>query len=187
MFSDALQCEIRQRFGKDAYSGIELRAHEQRVSEEPVSDLVIREASIPAVSPEVIERIERYEEKARTFPQIDLVTEHVFHAGMYARTIKVAAGVMFTSVLIKIPTIVIIQGACKVWNGEWLEISGYNVIPASAGRKMIYVTQSPVQITMLFPSEAKSVEEAELEFTDESELLLSRQTENVVTGASCQA
>jgi hypothetical protein len=56
----------------------------------------------------------------------------------------------------------------------WHELVGYNVIQASAGRKQIYVTREETAITMIFPSNAKTVEEAEEEFTDEAEMLLSR-------------
>jgi hypothetical protein len=51
------------------------------------------------------------------------------------------------------------------------------VIQASAGRKQIYVTTEPTEITMVFPSSAKTVEEAEDEFSDESANLLSRRAE----------
>lgn len=131
---------------------------------------------IPATTPEGLEKIAPIEAKMRSMPQIDLVTEHVLHAGMYARTIRLAARVAITSVLIKIPTIIAIHGNCRVFAGDsWSDIEGYCVIPASAGRKMIYITAAPTEITMVFPSNAKTVEEAECQFTDDYEQLLSRQ------------
>lgn len=103
--------------------------------------------------------------------------EHHLHAGMYARTARVAAGMAFTSVMIKIPTLVIVHGECCVFvDGKWHIMSGYNVIKASAHRIQAYATFEETEITMIFPSNARTVEEAEAEFTDESSDLLSRRS-----------
>lgn len=138
--------------------------------------LILPDGIVLAATPEALEKINRVEAKMRSMPQIHLQTEHVFHAGMYARTVRLAARVALTSVLIKVPTMIVIHGTCRVYAGDaWRDLEGFHVIPASAGRKMIYVTAKPTEITMIFPSNAKSVEEAEREFTDDSELLLSRE------------
>lgn len=130
---------------------------------------------VPPATPEALQQIGGVEEKMRTMPQIHIRTEHIFHAGMYARTIRLAARVAIVSVLIKIPTMIVINGACRVYAGDsWRDLEGFNVIPANAGRKMIYVTSAETQITMLFPSNAKSVEEAERQFTEDADMLLSR-------------
>jgi hypothetical protein len=145
---------------------------------------------VPAASLEALETIGGVEKKMRAMPQIHLHTDHVLHAGMYARTIHLAARVAITSVLIKIPTVIVVHGTCRVYAGAWADIEGYCVIPASADRKMIYVTSAPTDITMIFPSKAKTVEEAEREFTEESELLLSRHCKDdtiTITGVdACQ-
>jgi hypothetical protein len=87
----------------------------------------------------------------------------------------------FTSVLIKIPTLLIVHGDCAVLAGEkWQELSGYNVIAASAHRIQAYVTFGETEITMIFPSQAQTVGEAEKEFTDEWADLLSNRS------ATCQ-
>jgi hypothetical protein len=57
---------------------------------------------------------------------------------------------------------------------NWMELEGYNVLPASAGRKQVFVSVSDVVITMVFPTKATTVEAAEAEFTDEAAMLLSR-------------
>lgn len=152
-------------------------------------DLITVGAAISAATPEALEKIAGVEKKMRSMPQIHIQTEHMFHAGMYARTIRLAARVAITSVLIKIPTVIVVNGKCRVYAGEWVDFEGYNVIPAAAGRKMIYVTEQPTQITMIFSSEAKTVDEAEQEFTDEAEWLLSRKCEDdvIVTEARCLA
>ena len=103
--------------------------------------------------------------------------EHSLHAGVYARTCRVAGLQKFTSVKFKIPTLVIVHGDCLVTaGGEWKRLRGYNVIPAAAERMLAYVTIADTEITMLFASNARTVEEAEAEFTDEAADLLSRRS-----------
>ena len=119
--------------------------------------------------------------------------EHVLHGGMYARTARVPAGQAFTSVLIKIPTMIVMHGECCVFAGDkWRFLKGFNVIPASAKRIQAYATIEDTEITMLFPSNAKTIEEAEAQFTDEWKDLLSRRRPEdellIITGVeSCQA
>lgn len=148
--------------------------------------LAVVGSAVPATTPEALEIINRVEAKMRTKPQIDLKTEHVLHAGMYARTVRLDAKVAIVSVMIKVPTMLTVNGKCRVFAGEaWHDFDGYRVIPAEAGRKLIYVTYAPTEITMVFPSKAKTIEEAEREFTDESDMLLSRQSSGdvvVITG-----
>jgi hypothetical protein len=138
---------------------------------------------VPAATPEALAIVNRVEAKMRSMPQIELKTEHILHAGMYARTVRLDARVAIVSVLIKVPTVLTVNGKCRVFAGEvWRDFDGYNVLPANAGRKMIYITFAPTEITMVFPSRAKTVEEAEREFTDEGDMLLSRQSnEDLVT------
>ena len=144
--------------------------------------------AIPATTPESLEVLNHLEAEIRTMPQIEVRTEHVFHAGMYARTVRLDARVVIVSVLIKVPTMLTVSGKCRVFEGQsWHQFNGYHVIPAQAGRKMVYVTESPTDITMVFPTKAKTVEEAEREFTDEDDMLLSRQCGNdiVITETPC--
>lgn len=140
-------------------------------------------SAVPATTPEAREILSAIEAKMRTMPQIEPKTEHILHGGMYARTVRLDAGVVIVSVLIKVPTILTVNGKCRVFAGDsQYDFDGYSVIPASAGRKMMYATLAPTEITMVFPSKAKTVEEAEREFTDESDGLLSRQcTGDIVT------
>jgi len=86
----------------------------------------------------------------------------------------------------------IVHGGAYVHAGNrWYQITGYQSMPAAAGRKQVYVTFEPTEITMVFPSDAQTVEEAEAEFTDEADALLSRRQDNndivIVTGVrACQ-
>ena len=124
-------------------------------------------------------------EKCKELPQKAIATKHLFHAGTYARTITIARNTMLTGALIKRATVVILSGDVIVYLGdESIRLQGYNVLPASAGRKQAYLALADTTITMLFATNAKTVEEAEQEFTDEYDSLLSHSCENevVITG-----
>lgn len=160
-----------------------------------MSELVIPGNMLPAAPAEVLAQIVAIEKKMRGLDQIHPQMEHVLHAGMYARTCRLDAGVAIVSVLIKIPTMLIVHGGAFVFAGDrWYKITGYQCMPASARRKQVYVTFEPTEITMVFPSEARTVAEAEREFTDEADSLLSRQPDQqdngdivIVTGVkACQ-
>ena len=128
---------------------------------------------------EAIARVRMLEEKIRQHPQKEFTTEHVFHAGLYSRSVRIPEGVVFTSVLIKCPTLLIVNGSFMVFTeNEWRRLNGYNVIPAEGGRKQVYITLSEIELTMIFPTNAKTVEEAEAEFTDEADNLQSRTQKN---------
>lgn len=143
--------------------------------------------SLPATKPEMLEAIERLTEWQLAHDEgLELQTEHLIHGGMYVRTVAMPAGMVLTGALIKRPTVVIVTGSCGVLTGEeWTRLDGYNVLPASAGRKQVFISLSAVVISMMFPTQAKTVEEAERDFTDEAERLLSRRQDVnrvVITG-----
>jgi hypothetical protein len=100
--------------------------------------------------------------------------------------VRVPAGVVITGALIKVATLLVAHGAAIVYVGdEPLHLSGHTVLPASAGRKQAFVALSDVHLTMIFPTNARTVAEAEAQFTDEPELLASRRDDRnriVVTG-----
>lgn len=141
---------------------------------------------LPATSMEMLEKIDDAQSKLLTTEQIDLATEHILHGGMYARTIRLQPGVIITGALIKIPTLLIFKGHADVLLGdEWVEMEGSCVLCGIAGRKQVFVTRSDTELTMIFPTQAKTVEEAEAEFTDEADRLMSRRSARdvvVITG-----
>jgi hypothetical protein len=111
--------------------------------------------------------------------QVSIATDHILHGGMYARTIRLKAGVVMMGALIKRATVLIVNGPTSVLAGDvWGYMEGYNVFPGCAGRKQLFVTRGDVAMTMIFPTAAKTVEEAEAEFTDEADLLMSRRQDN---------
>jgi hypothetical protein len=124
-------------------------------------------------SPEAIDKVRQLTEVLRQVPQIPFVTEHMLHAGMYTRTVRLPRNTVCAAVLIKLPTVLIIHGDCEVWsNDELIGTSGYSVLPGSAGRKIAFVTRSDVAMSMIFPTDAKTVDEAQRAFTDEHDLLV---------------
>ena len=111
--------------------------------------------------------------------QIDIQTEHIIHGGMYSRTIRLKAGEVISGAHYLVPTLVVTDGDCLVSSGDfWVELLGYHVIPASSGRKQIFVARRDTAITMIFRTDAKTIEKAEEEFTDEACRLMSRRSEN---------
>lgn len=137
--------------------------------------LVTIDQTLPSTPAPMLEYLAEVQERMLQLPQAEVPTEHVLHGGMYVRTVRLAQDTVITGALIKLATILIVNGHAMVFVGEgWTEINGFNVIPASAGRKQLFVALGPVEITMIFPTQAKTVTEAEEEFTDEAAMLLSR-------------
>lgn len=130
---------------------------------------------IPAMRPETIAQVARLEDAMLMRPQSDFPMDHLIHARMYFRTAFLPAGSVITGALIKIATVLIVAGEATVYLDDGpMDVYGYNVIPASAGRKQAFVAVSDVWLTMAFTSNAVAVEEAEREFTDDHERLASR-------------
>ena len=150
-----------------------------------MSALAIPFPCLPPTAPDIIEKLTLAQTKLLEREQVAILTEHVIHAGIYSRTITMPPNTVLIGAHIKRPTIVITVGSAKVLVGkDWADVDGYQVLPASAGRKQIFISRGPFVITMIFPTSAKTVSEAEAEFTDEHELLLSHTQENavVITG-----
>lgn len=129
-------------------------------------------ASLPSMSEEEIARVTVFETELAKLPQINFFTNHVIHAGMYARTMMMPKNTTIVGVLIKRATLVIVSGHAIAYIGDRaVELKGFNVIPASALRKQAFLALEETHITMLFPTSAKTVEDAEKEFTDEHDRL----------------
>ena len=158
-----------------------MRRNKPRVLYEAMSDLICRQPTLPAMSFQAVAAVARLAEACKPLPQIPLVTQHLFHAGMYSRTIILPKNTALTGVLIKRSTVVTIAGDVSVFaGGEAFRVTGYKVIPASANRKQAYLSFAETAITMCFATSAKTVEEAEMEFTDEFSELLSHSFDNEV-------
>jgi hypothetical protein len=135
-------------------------------------ELSLPRPRIAPMSEQAIDTVRRLERLAREMPQVGIVTDHMLHAGLYSRTICIPAGVMITGALIKVATLLIVQGDVIVYaDGGPMHLNGYNIVPADAGRKQAFLATTDVHMTAIFPTEARTVEAAEREFTDETELL----------------
>lgn len=140
-----------------------------------MSNVVQYKDRVPAMSDEVIARVKAFEMQLAELPQVTMETEHVIHGGMYARTIMISAGVAITGALVKVPTMLIVNGHVLVTVGDYtLELVGHHVLPASGHRKQAFYAVKDTYLTMLFATDATSVEQAEDEFTDDAERLMSR-------------
>lgn len=131
---------------------------------------------LPAMNNDEVDKVRGLESHLAQMPQVSIATQHHFHAGLYARTIRIPAGVMLTGALIRIPTLLIVSGHVTVFiGGEARELVGYHVLPGQAGRKQAFLAHADTDLTMTFATQAKTVQKAEEEFTTETDLLLSRQ------------
>ena len=137
--------------------------------------LAVIGSTLPATTPAALDKVRVAEERVMQLEQAPIQTEHILHGGMYSRTVRLIPGTVIVGALLKVPTVLIVNGSTKVMAGEkWYDLEGYNIMPASRGRKQIFVTTGPTEITMIFATKAKTVEEAEAEFSDECDKLLSR-------------
>jgi hypothetical protein len=133
--------------------------------------------AIPPMSALAIDLVSRAEAWAATQPQIEIATHHVLHAGLYARTIMIPAGTTLTGALVEIATTLIVCGDCTValGDGHTERLTGYHVLPASGRRKQAFRAHADTYLTMTFATSAKTVREAEDQFTAEAHKLMSRQ------------
>lgn len=135
--------------------------------------------SLPAMTDEAIEKARATEDRMLSMPQVDLPVSHALHAGMYHRTITVPAGVAITGALIRVPTLLVVDGDCEVFTGgEVATLEGHHVLQCQPNRKQVFFAHSDTHLTMIFPTAAETVEEAENEFTGEADRLQSRQKEH---------
>ena len=130
---------------------------------------------LPPCTAEANANIEALTQELLKRPQVDIRTEHHLHAGVYSRTIYVPAGVVVCGLTIKVPTQLITAGHFVLTDGgRSVELEGYHVLEGSAGRRAAVRCITNSAFTMLFATNAKTVEEAENEFTDEPERLMTR-------------
>lgn len=153
-------------------------------------ELAVLPPRLPAMTDFELGEVRRLQYVYGQKEQIPLRTRHFLYAGVYSRTIWAVGTpevqVLIVGALIKIPTQVSIDGDVLVWVGsKTLRLTGHNVLAGSAGRKQVFLAYSDVRITMSFGTKAKTIEEAEREFTDEVDDLCSRRdpdNEIIITG-----
>ena len=141
-----------------------------------MNDLALKpNPTIPATVDASMEATKAVESALKALPQVELETTHSLHAGIYSRTVRVPEGVMLTGALIKIPTVLTIVGSLTLTIGDHVEdVEGFRLFECAPGRKQVMLARSESYVTMAFASNAKTIEEAEEQFTDEFENLMSR-------------
>ncbi|HQR22958.1 MAG TPA: hypothetical protein PKV98_18980 [Burkholderiaceae bacterium] len=149
-----------------------------------MSALATTGRSLPATPPAAMERVRALEAQVQALPQVQIPTDHVIHAGLYARTIRIPASVILTGAEISCATLLIVSGHVAVTVGDdTQELIGYHVLPAAAGRKQAFLALADTDLTMLFATDARDIATAEGQFTTEPERLMSRAPDaiNIVT------
>lgn len=137
--------------------------------------------SLPAMTSNAVARVRALESEVLQLEQKPIATHHLIHAGLYHRTICIPAGVVLTGALIKRATTLIFHGDATIATGEdTIRVTGHHVLAGAAHRKQAFLAHADTWLTMSFPTAAKTVEQAEEEFTDEAHLLFSRHGENVI-------
>jgi hypothetical protein len=137
---------------------------------------------ILVMSESAIEKVRLVQNAMLKFPQIDLPVHHILHGGMYSRSLVIPAGVAIAGAFIQVPTTLVVSGNVTVYaNDQAYKIDGYQVLVASAGRKQVFVAHGDTNMTMTFATDAKTVEDAENEFTSEPDLLASRRHKDLNT------
>jgi hypothetical protein len=136
-------------------------------------------AIFPPPSPPVLDGLMRLQTLIATLPQIDLPTEHLLHGGMYVRTIRRDTDSVTIGSLINKATILIVNGSCSMLIGDRrVDLEGYNVLAGLPGRKSFSIARGSVEMTMICPTTATTVEEAENEIFAEADQLLSRRDDS---------
>jgi hypothetical protein len=132
--------------------------------------------TIPTMSEPAMAKVRRLEQHLlATEPQIDLQYQHEIYAGLYDRTVLVPAGYTITGTPVKIETLLTIVGDVIIGlDGNETRVTGFAKIRAAAHRMGVFTAITDTFISMSFATQAKTVEEAEAQFTDEAHRLASR-------------
>jgi hypothetical protein len=149
-----------------------------------MNEIVAAGKRLPTMNEEEIVKVRKLETLLAGFPQVDLETQHIIHGGTYSRTIMIPAGAALTGALLKIPTTLVVSGRVTVFIGDkTIDLDGFNVLPASTGRKQAFYAHTDTWLTMFCATEAHTLEDIEAEMTDEVDLLSSHKdtSTNLIT------
>tara|TARA_R110000868_G_scaffold323523_1_gene584446 strand:- start:65 stop:514 length:450 start_codon:yes stop_codon:yes gene_type:complete len=108
-------------------------------------------------------------------PQIDLKTTHALSGGVYARTMFVPAGTVYTGATHKKDHVNVFQGDITVWTeGGMKRFTGQHVIESKAGAKRTGYTHSDTSWTTICATDKTDIEEIESDLVEEPEQLQTR-------------
>lgn len=138
-----------------------------------MNDIAECTTALVPTSAEMLAKLRAIDAEMLALPQTEITIDHLIHGGMYARTAHVPADTIVSGALVRRATVLVLQGDVTVFTGcDSVRLTGYHVLPGSAGRKQLFRTHTETHMTMVLPSDAQSVDEAEHEFTNEPELLM---------------
>lgn len=144
-------------------------------------NILAEQLTIPAMSQASIAHARDMEAVISSQPQISIPTQHIIHAGVYARTVLIPKGVTVAGVVVKRTSCLIICGHVTVFIGDdkAKEFKGYNLLTTDANRKQVFVAHEDTYLTMLFATRSQNIHDAENEFTDDGEFLMSRKSDSL--------
>lgn len=131
----------------------------------------IKNLDLRAVSDSWSAKVDRLCELAQRMKdaEVEVPVEHHLHAGVYSRTILHKKGVICIGCSIHIPTQLIISGNVDIYTeGGVVHVEGYKVLDGEKGRRVVVYAHEDTWATMLFSTNAMTVEEAEREFAGDS-------------------
>jgi hypothetical protein len=137
-----------------------------------VNDIAERALSLVAPDRATLDTLRDIDAGLRELPQIEVTIDHLIHGGMYGRTAHLPAGVVASGTVLRRATVLVLHGDVTMFTGtEAVRLTGFHVLPGLRGRKALFRTHAETHMTMVLPSDAQSVDEAEADMTDETALL----------------
>lgn len=142
--------------------------------------LVSKKTILPMSNAEIAIMKEAESYVRENLDKVKCITNHTLHAGIYTRTLFLPKGCTVVGVVIKLDTTLILSGNMNIFIGKEVKhIKGIDIIPTKANRKQMFYALEDSFITMSFCTTARTVEEAEIEMTDEVDNLQSREPSSI--------
>lgn len=130
---------------------------------------------IPPCTQGELAKMREFNEILRGYPQEEVPTDHFIHAGCYARTCVVRAGVLMGAVEIVVPTVLIVSGHCEIYNGgKKAVVNGYVVLRGSPHRQVAVKAYTDTYMTMIYATDKTNPVDCEFEFTSQTDELITR-------------
>lgn len=130
---------------------------------------------IPSCSENELATMRGVNDVIRTFPQVDVPTDHFIHAGCYARTCLVKAGVLMGAAEIIVPTVLVVSGKCEIFNGgKKAIVDGFVVLRGEPHRQVAVKAITDTYMTMIYATDKTDPVDCEEEFTDQTDQLFTR-------------
>lgn len=133
-------------------------------------------SSLPPMSKDNMQLAYKVEEYIKdNLEPVVCCTQHTIHSGIYTRTVFIPKNTLMVGAVIKPNTTLVLSGKLVLYIGDdTIHIDGYNVITALGDRKQVAYAIEDSYATLMFNTSAKTVEEAEVEMTDDYNSLISR-------------